>query len=87
MADDQVEATCPEFAEYDRLAIALDISLSERCDILNVTALHYRQLRTGAGLAPSPELARRLRYAMRIMRRSLANQAPPPNYVFSERRL
>ena len=87
MSDNQTKAVRADLAEYDRLAIALDISQGERCDILKVTATEYRQWRVGDGLVPPATLMRRLRYAMAIMRRSLANQAPPPRYAFMERRL
>lgn len=87
MSFNQAEVIKADLAEYDRLAIALDISQGERCDILSLSAADYKRWRIGDGVIPPPFLMRRLRYAVAIMRRSLANQARPPNYMFSEWRL
>lgn len=76
-----------ELVEFDRMAIALDISKAERSDILGITAADYLAWQGGSRNSPPPALMRRLRYVLPLMRQKLANQAPPPHFVFSERRL
>jgi len=83
----KVDSMRCELAEFDRMAIALDISRAERCDILGVTAAQYAGWGSGDTTPAPPQVVRRLRYAVPIMRQSLANQVPPPHFIFSERRL
>ncbi len=69
------------------MAIALDISKAERSDILGITAADYSGWQNGSRLPAPAALVRRLGYVLPLMRQKLANQAPPPHFVFSERRL
>ena len=67
-----IAALIEKLREFDRLAISLELPLSEQLGILNVDEAAYAVLRSGetvpAELA-KPELERRLNYALPLMRR------------------
>lgn len=74
-----------KFAEFDRTASLLDMPRGERLNILNVSEDTYLLLRTGRiqqDAAATPEVERRLSYALPLMRR-LAKAAKQPGPTFS----
>lgn len=71
-------ALLEKLAEFERLATSLEVPMSERLGILNVSEDVYTTLRAGQWPATEevrPELDRRLTYALPLMRR-LASAAP-----------
>ncbi len=72
-----VAAVLEKFAEFDRTATLLDMPRIERLNILNVSDDTYSLLRNGRiryQEAVTPEIERRLSYALPLMRR-LAKEA------------
>lgn len=63
--------------ELDGLADALSLPDDERCGILGLSGSVYRLWQSGLGAmagSTSPELVRRLSYALPLMRRMAANR-------------
>ncbi len=62
--------------EFDRMAGMLDMPLSERLTILNVSEITYNLLRSNnisGHQVIKPELDRRLSYALPLMRKLVSN--------------
>ncbi len=73
-----IGALIERLREFDRLANALEVPMSERLGILNVPEMVYVDLRDGqwpAHDAIKPEFERRLSYALPLMRK-LASASP-----------
>jgi len=67
--------------ELDNLANVLCLPDQERCDILGLSGSAYRLWQSGLHSvlgSVAPELARRLSYALPLMRRMAANMASGP---------
>jgi hypothetical protein len=74
-----------KLAEFDRTAAVLDMPRGERLNILNVSEETYIALRSGRirqSEAVTPELERRLSYALPLMRR-LAKEVGQPRAMSS----
>ena len=84
-AGSSIAIVLEKFAEFDRTASLLDMPRGERLNILNVSEDVYVLLRKGRiyqNETVTPEVERRLSYALPLMRR-LAKAASQPGPTFT----